>query len=206
MIPVVTPAEMAAIDEAAPEPVEVLIDRAGRVVARSAVAMMGGVYGRRVVVVAGPGNNGADGRQAAAILRQRGVRVRVVEPGESGPLKDVDLVIDAAFGTGLRRPYRFPPVGDQVPVLAVDIPSGVRARTSRNRSMSTRSVPMPITPATLPVQRSPDRQETRQRSASALIGRVRRSTTGWSASRSSLKVGSVSNTASRTAEYRLRYP
>ena len=129
MIPVVTPAEMAAIDEAAPEPVEVLIDRAGRAVARSAVAMMGGVYGRRVVVVAGPGNNGADGRQAAAVLRQRGVRVRVVEPGESGPLKDVDLVIDAAFGTGLRRPYRFPPVGDQVPVLAVDIPSGVDGLT-----------------------------------------------------------------------------
>ena len=128
MIPVVTPAEMAAIDEAAPEPVEVLIDRAGRAVARSAVAMMGGVYGRRVVVVAGPGNNGADGRQAAAVLRQRGVRVRVVAPGESGPLKDVDLVIDAAFGTGCVGRTGFP-VGDQVPVLAVDIPSGVDGLT-----------------------------------------------------------------------------
>ena len=35
--------------------------------------MMGGAYGRRVVVVAGKGNNGADGRVAADRLRRRGV-------------------------------------------------------------------------------------------------------------------------------------
>ncbi|MGH9279138.1 MAG: NAD(P)H-hydrate epimerase, partial [Acidimicrobiales bacterium] len=62
MIPVVTPAEMKAIDEAAAEPVEVLIDRAGAAVARAALQLLGGGYGRRVVVVAGKGNNGADGR------------------------------------------------------------------------------------------------------------------------------------------------
>ena len=62
MIPVVTPDEMRAIDAAAPEPVEVLIDRAGAALARAAVRMLGGTYGRRVVVVAGKGNNGADGR------------------------------------------------------------------------------------------------------------------------------------------------
>ena len=62
MIPVVTPAEMAAIDAAAPEPVDVLIERAGAAVARSARRMLGGTYGRRVVVVAGKGNNGNDGR------------------------------------------------------------------------------------------------------------------------------------------------
>ncbi len=126
MIPVVTPAEMAAIDAAAPEPVDVLVDRAARAVARTAIDMMGGTYGRRVVVVAGPGNNGADGRVAAAHLERRGVQCRVIEAGDDvGMLAGVDLVIDAAFGTGLSRPYSFPTVPEGVPVLAVDIPSGV---------------------------------------------------------------------------------
>ena len=57
MIPVVTPEEMKAVDEAAPEPTEVLVHRAGAGVARAALEMMGGSYGRRVVVVAGKGNN-----------------------------------------------------------------------------------------------------------------------------------------------------
>ena len=48
MIPIVTPDEMAAIDKAAPEPVEVLIERAGSAVARLAREMLGGTYGRRV--------------------------------------------------------------------------------------------------------------------------------------------------------------
>ena len=55
MIPVVTPEEMRAIDAAAPEPVDVLIERAGAALARAAVRMLGGTYGRRVVVVAGQG-------------------------------------------------------------------------------------------------------------------------------------------------------
>ena len=66
MIPVLTPEEMAAVDAAAPEPVAVLIERAGAAVARAALDLLGGAYGRRVVVVAGKGNNGADGRAAAA--------------------------------------------------------------------------------------------------------------------------------------------
>ncbi|MYJ36456.1 MAG: bifunctional ADP-dependent NAD(P)H-hydrate dehydratase/NAD(P)H-hydrate epimerase, partial [Acidimicrobiaceae bacterium] len=52
---------MAEIDAAAPEPVNVLIERAGAAVARAAAEVMGGRLGRRVVVLAGPGNNGADG-------------------------------------------------------------------------------------------------------------------------------------------------
>ena len=46
----------------------VLIERAARAVAR-AVQMLGGSYGRRVVIACGKGNNGADGRVAAGILR-----------------------------------------------------------------------------------------------------------------------------------------
>ena len=66
MLPVLTPSQMAAVDAAAPEPIDELIGRAGRAVARIALDMLGGSYGRVVVVIAGKGNNGADGRVAAA--------------------------------------------------------------------------------------------------------------------------------------------
>lgn len=144
MIPVVTPAEMAEVDRGAPEPVEVLVDRAGAAVARAALRLLGGAYGRRVVVVAGGGNNGADGRSAAARLAARGARVTVVAP-DADRLPPADLVIDAAYGTGLSRAYRPPAAAGGAPaagvrgdhpaapagtaVLAVDIPSGIRGDT-----------------------------------------------------------------------------
>ncbi len=131
MRPVVTPEEMAAIDKAAPEPVEVLIERAGAAVARAAIEEMGGTYGRRVVVVAGKGNNGADGRVAAARLARRGVGVQVFDAaGAPSPLPACDLVIDAAYGTGFRGDYQAPDSGS-APVLAVDIPSGVDGLTGQ---------------------------------------------------------------------------
>lgn len=128
MQPIVTPEEMAAIDEAAPEPVEVLIARAGAAVTLAAVAMLGGTYGRRLVVLAGKGNNGNDGRDAARRLARRGARVEVVDVAD-GPerLEGADLVIDAAFGTGFRGEWVPPDV--DAPVLAVDIPSGVSGLT-----------------------------------------------------------------------------
>jgi len=129
VIPVLTPEEMRAVDRAAPEPVEVLVERAGAALARAAIDMLGGTYGRRVIVVVGKGNNGADGRVAAAGLRRRGVRVSVIESAEAPErLAASDLVIDAAFGTGFRGEYLAPdPAG--APVLAVDIPSGVDGLT-----------------------------------------------------------------------------
>ena len=129
MIPVVTPEEMRAIDQEAPEPTDVLVARAGAAVARAAIAILGGTYGRRVAVVAGKGNNGADGRDAAERLRRSGVRV-VVIPAAEAPrrVSPCDLVIDAAYGTGFHGEYRAPdPAG--APVLAVDIPSGVNGLT-----------------------------------------------------------------------------
>ncbi len=129
MIPIVTPNEMAAVDAAAPEPVEVLIERAGSAVARHAVQILGGSYGRRVVVIAGSGNNGADGRVAARRLAARGVGVAVREAGDTDAVPLCDLVIDAAFGTGLSRPYEFPLTPPGVPVVAVDIASGVNGLT-----------------------------------------------------------------------------
>lgn len=130
MIPVVTPARMAEIDDAAAERIDALIDRAGRAVARGAIRMLGGTYGRRVVVLAGPGNNGADGRVAGRHLERRGVRVTVVDALDApATLPVADLVIDAAFGNGLGRPFHAPGVAPSTPVLAVDIPSGVDGRT-----------------------------------------------------------------------------
>lgn len=129
MIPVVTSDEMRAIDAAAPEPVDVLIERAGSAVASLAIDILGGTYGRRVVVVAGKGNNGADGRAAARRLERRGVRVQVIDAAEApAVLPAADLVIDAAYGTGFRGTYDAPDPGDAF-VLAVDIPSGVDGTT-----------------------------------------------------------------------------
>ncbi len=130
MIPIVTPARMAEIDEAEAARIDELIDRAGRAVALTALAMLGGTYGRRVIVLAGPGNNGADGRVAAHHLRRRGVRVEIVDAlAAPSRLSTTDLVIDAAFGNGLRRPYEAPTVERGTPVLAVDIPSGIDGLT-----------------------------------------------------------------------------
>ena len=130
MIPVLTPEEMKAVDAAAADPVEVLVARAGAAVARTAVRMMGGAYGRRVVVVAGKGNNGADGRVAAGRLRRLGARVTVVDAIGAPPvLPACDLVVDAAYGTGFRGDYTAPEPPAGAPVLAVDIPSGVDGLT-----------------------------------------------------------------------------
>ncbi|HEY6531454.1 MAG TPA: holo-ACP synthase, partial [Acidimicrobiales bacterium] len=132
LVPIVTPEEMGAIDRAAPEPVEVLIGRAGGAVARAARRMLGGTYGRRVVVIAGKGNNGNDGRDAARRLEASGVRVRVIDAADApARLPHADLVIDAAYGTGFRGSFRAPEVGPDVPVLAVDIPSGVDGMTGQ---------------------------------------------------------------------------
>lgn len=148
---IVTPEEMASVDAAAAEPVDVLIGRAGAAVARVALEMLGGGYGRRVVVLAGKGNNGADGRAAAERLSARGVRCTVVDAaGAPAVLPTADLVIDAAYGTGFRGEFAPPTLAparssadtpapspdggtargpDRTPVLAVDIPSGVSGQT-----------------------------------------------------------------------------
>jgi len=130
VIPVVTAEQMRAVDAAAAVPVEVLIGRAGAAVARVALELLGGAYGRKVVVLAGPGNNGADGRAAADRLRGRGVRVEVIDVVDGMPdrISEVDLVIDAGFGTGFHGEWHPPRVG-AIPVLAVDVPTGLDADT-----------------------------------------------------------------------------
>lgn len=131
MKPVLTVAEMRAVDELAQarDGLEALIGRAGRALAGEAISMLSsrGVYGAHVALVAGPGNNGNDGRVAAGILARRGARIEFFD-AKSPPaeLIGADLVIDAAFGTGFRGTYRAPGHGRAL-VLAADVPTGLDA-------------------------------------------------------------------------------
>lgn len=129
MLPIVSPAEMRTIDAEAADSADVLIARAGSAVARAAVQLLGGTYGRTVNIIAGTGSNGADGRAAGERLQARGVKVRVFDADGCPPtLPSADLVIDAAYGTGFHGTWKPPDVAG-VPVLAVDVPSGVDALT-----------------------------------------------------------------------------
>jgi NAD(P)H-hydrate epimerase len=135
VIPILTPAESAELDrESAARGVTVgqLMENAGRAVARAAVAVAGGAYGRRAVVVCGKGNNGGDGLAAARHLERSGMGVRVILLADPSELRGepeanlrryaaaggvwqrysdgrlgreagrADVVVDAIFGTGFR--------------------------------------------------------------------------------------------------------
>ncbi len=118
-------ARFAGFPATAPE----LMERAGAAVARE--AMRAFPQARRFAVVCGGGSNGGDGRIAARILREAGrVAVETDEPA------GFDVVVDALFGTGFRgepRPEAGAVIerinGVGVPVVAVDVPSGVDAST-----------------------------------------------------------------------------
>jgi NAD(P)H-hydrate epimerase len=146
MQPVVTPSEMAAADRRAIEEgtsFETLVDRAGTAVAWHVRLVVGGVYGRRAVVVCGKGNNGADGLVAAERLRSWGMGVDVLRL-EDDPPKDAfaevcdraDVVVDAMYGTGFRgsldgfaEEVASATTRASATVVAVDIPSGVDGTT-----------------------------------------------------------------------------
>src|SRR5439155_9109066 len=90
MIPILTPAESAELDRQSRDrgiTVDALMENAGRAVARTALEVAGGSYGRRVVIVCGKGNNGGDGLVAARHLERWGMRATVVllpDPAELG--------------------------------------------------------------------------------------------------------------------------
>ncbi|NOY54898.1 MAG: NAD(P)H-hydrate dehydratase [Actinobacteria bacterium] len=155
MQPVLTPAASARLDAASSDPGPVLMERAGLGVALAAVRM-GARYGARAIVLAGPGNNGGDGYVAARYLHRRGVAVQVhalaepktpdaewahagaVDEGVSvrsiGVPQPADLIIDAVFGAGFRGSLPdvlIPWTETDMPVLAVDIPSGLDGTTGR---------------------------------------------------------------------------
>src|SRR2546423_15311011 len=91
MKPVLSPAESAALDResrARGITVDTLMENAGRAVARAALGVIGGAYGRRAVVVCGKGNNGGDGFVAARHLARPGVPVAGPLPADPRSLAD----------------------------------------------------------------------------------------------------------------------
>jgi ADP-dependent NAD(P)H-hydrate dehydratase / NAD(P)H-hydrate epimerase len=109
--------------------VEAMMERAGRAVAEAILERYPDA--RRIAFVCGGGANGGDGRIAARILREEAGRDAIEELVE-----DADLVVDALFGTGFHgepRPEAAALIGRMngagVPVVAVDVPSGVDAST-----------------------------------------------------------------------------
>ena len=142
-------AEQSAVDSGTS--VETLMERAGAALAEAAWLFAGP---RETLILCGPGNNGGDGYVAARHLAKRGMKVRVAALGEPkskaaqwarsgwqgevatfGPDIAADsLVIDALFGTGLKKPLELA-VSEQlcriaqaaVASIACDVPSGIDA-------------------------------------------------------------------------------
>lgn len=131
--PILTAAAMRAAEEAAiagGTSVEALMERAGEALAEAVYRFAGPMP---VLVLAGPGNNGGDGRVAARHLAARGVEVRTVSLDEMAESTEAaPLLVDALFGTGLKRPLEpsvskelFRLTGQARLRVACDVPSGV---------------------------------------------------------------------------------
>lgn len=164
-----TPDEMAACDRltiAGGVAGIALMEKAGRAVA-DAVARH--PLGTRVVVIAGPGNNGGDGFVAARVLAERGYPVRIALLGDAAALKGdaaeaarawrgsvepatpqviagAGVIVDALFGAGLNRAIE----GEAralieainasgVPVIAVDLPSGINGASGAVMGVAVRA-------------------------------------------------------------------
>ncbi len=158
---VVTGSEMAEIDRKAIEEYGIpslrLMENAGRAVAE---VIRRSYKKKKIIVIAGPGNNGGDGLVTARHLKKRGYSVKVYITSsedklsndcriqlervkklkipiqfsteiKGDDLKD-SLVVDALFGTGLKREIKgdicqlIEKINESMrPVVSVDIPSGI---------------------------------------------------------------------------------
>lgn len=132
---ILTPAEMYRADSLSGVPEAVLIENAGRAVAEEIVRR----YGARPTLVAcGPGNNGADGRVAARYLEAWGWPVRI-----GTEFAGAELIIDALYGAGLSRDFPAELAdainGAGVPVVAIDVPSGLDGATGHPRGASVKA-------------------------------------------------------------------
>ncbi|TRZ97029.1 MAG: NAD(P)H-hydrate dehydratase [Rhodocyclaceae bacterium] len=114
-----------------------LMERAGRAAAGFARQLLQG-GSTRVLVLAGPGNNGGDARVMARAMQEQGTRTVVVGPGGKIPAGDYGLVVDGLFGIGLTRPVtgHYAKLIARIntfsgPVLALDVPSGLDGDTGQ---------------------------------------------------------------------------
>jgi ADP-dependent NAD(P)H-hydrate dehydratase / NAD(P)H-hydrate epimerase len=128
-----------------------LMENAGRGVADAIVAR---VKPCPVTVLCGPGNNGGDGFVVARLLDEEGFTVRVAHDADPKgdaavmsarwkgtrmaltpqALDGARLVVDGLFGAGLSRPLegadaRIVGALNDLPVVAIDVPSGLRGDT-----------------------------------------------------------------------------
>lgn len=136
-----------------------LMEAAGAAVADTAARMC--PDGGHVAILCGPGNNGGDGFVAARLLRERGYVVRLscvvpcemlsgdaaemarrwtgaTEPLAPASIEGADLIVDALFGAGISRPIGGPAAdvvaranASGIPILAVDVPSGLDGTTGQ---------------------------------------------------------------------------
>jgi len=126
-----------------------LMQQAATGLAYAVTDLLGGAYGRRVVLLVGAGNNGGDALYAGAALARRGARVEAwlladqvhegglasltAAGGRVGEPRDdsrADVAVDGIVGIGGKPGLRPDAVAalarlDGVPVVAVDTPSGV---------------------------------------------------------------------------------
>lgn len=141
----------------------VLMENAGRKVAEVCKELLQQCEGKKVVIICGKGNNGGDGYVVARHLQNSGAQTEVYLIGEHkevrgdavtnlnilknlnidvlpitdwSPASDIDLIIDAILGTGVRGPLkeeivqivnRMNEVG--APVVSIDLPTGVETDT-----------------------------------------------------------------------------
>jgi hydroxyethylthiazole kinase-like uncharacterized protein yjeF len=144
-----------------------LMENAGRAVAEEVARRFPDAG--TVAVLCGPGNNGGDGFVAARHLEEKGYKVRLGfdgdparlskdaaamakrfagtrEPLHENILSDADVVVDALFGAGLARPIEGALArliesvnASGLPVIAVDVPSGIDGTTGEVRGTAVRA-------------------------------------------------------------------
>ena len=134
-----------------------LMARAASGLAHAVLELLGGGYGRRVLLLVGSGDNGGDALYAGALLSRRGAAVQalLLRPDKAHPAglkalrgaggrvvtdlsaaRTPDVVVDGIVGIGASGGLRAEAASvverlPTVPVVAVDVPSGVDVDTGR---------------------------------------------------------------------------
>jgi hydroxyethylthiazole kinase-like uncharacterized protein yjeF len=149
-------------------PLELLMENASRQIAVAARLFVGGVAGKKIVALAGSGNNGGDALGALRHLLGWGATVSAALSGPAERLRplarrqhdilaklgvrldavaeDADLLIDGLLGYSVAGPPRDAVSeliraanGSRLPILAVDLPSGMHPDTGEPLGVTIRA-------------------------------------------------------------------